>query len=374
MRRFGKRAYTHACTTRARWKRGVKHGMRRIAIAMTALLMTVLVLVPAAGSATPGPERLPVDDTKQFAGVKDPSLVTKAPGLAREVSRLNGTAVQPAAVGDTRFWLGLDDYNGEIYVKQYTLRGVGNNAEVWVASDEDDVSSGLEFPIGDCRNSDGLRTVITDAQVEYLIDEFDNNMYPRESALYSVPPPLDGMDAPLAEILGLPSDYYAGAGDRIVVLVDNFRDDNFYDTNNANTYSYIAGFYWSLYDYYFNRLTMNIDGWDWLHRTGDNPPNDPSTDPCTHAPSRPDLYEGVFAHEYQHLLENYRDSDEVSWVNEGLLDVCGAGHRLRGLVLRHQRRGVRGQRPVLHGVRDQTDGSEPLPVSGGSRELVDPLG
>jgi hypothetical protein len=291
--------------------------MRRIAITIAALLMTAMVLVPAIGSASPEPRRLPVDDVRDFKAPASPRLVRQAPGLAEEVERLAGRATAAAAVGDTRFWLGYDDFNGEIYVKEYTLRGIGDHAEVWVASDSDEVSSGLEFPAGDCRN-DGVRTVVTDEQVEYLLDEFDGNMYPIESELYSVPPPLDGMDAPLAEILGLPADYYAGDGDKIVVLVDNFRDDNFYDTDNANTYSYIAGFYWGLYDYYFNRLTMNIDGWDWLHRTGDDPPNEPSTDACTHAPARPNLYEGVFAHEYQHLLEAYQDWDEVSWVNEGL--------------------------------------------------------
>ena len=28
------------------------------------------------------------------------------------------------------------------------------------------------------------------------------------------------------------------------------------------------------------------------------------------------LYEGVFAHEYQHLLEYYENDAELSWVNE----------------------------------------------------------
>jgi hypothetical protein len=41
---------------------------------------------------------------------------------------------------------------------------------------------------------------------------------------------------------------------------------------------------------------------------------------CTSAPARPRLYEGVFAHEYQHLLEHYEDADEVNWINEGLSD------------------------------------------------------
>ena len=34
--------------------------------------------------------------------------------------------------------------------------------------------------------------------------------------------------------------------------------------------------------------------------------------------SRPYLYEGVFAHEYQHLLHDDYNSDEENWVNEGL--------------------------------------------------------
>ncbi len=51
-----------------------------------------------------------------------------------------------------------------------------------------------------------------------------------------------------------------------------------------------------------------------------NPPDDPSTDACASAPARPHLYEGVFAHEYQHLLESYEDPDEVNWINEGLSD------------------------------------------------------
>ncbi len=41
----------------------------------------------------------------------------------------------PAKVGATRTWLALNDVTGSIYLKNYTLRGVGNNIEVWVADD-----------------------------------------------------------------------------------------------------------------------------------------------------------------------------------------------------------------------------------------------
>ncbi len=119
---------------------------------------------------------------------------------------------------------------------------------------------------------------------------------------------------------GLPDDYYAGDGDKIVTLVSNVRDTNFYDTNNANRFTYIAGFFSSQINDFFDRNVMTIDAFDWVHRTGANPPDNPSTDACTSAPARPRLYEGVFAHEYQHLLESYEDPDEFNWINEGLSD------------------------------------------------------
>ena len=227
----------------------------------------------------------------------------------------------PGKIGDTKTWLALDDYRGVINLKNYTLRGVGTHAEVWVASDEDEISTGTDFPAGDCRN-DGVRNVITDDQVNYLIGEFDDNMYPIESDAFSVAPSLTGANAPLTKILDLPSGYYRGPGDRVVVLVDNVRDENFYDTNNQNSLPYIAGFYTSTFDFYFGRQTMTIDAFDWIHRTGANPPNAPSSDLCLNATARPFLYEGTFAHEYQHLLENYVDADEVSWVNEGVSDYA----------------------------------------------------
>ena len=108
----------------------------------------------------------------------------------------------------------------------------------------------------------------------------------------------------------------------IVVLIDNVRDDNFYDFNNTQGFSYIAGFFSSQLNTLFDRNIMTIDAFDWLHRTGANPPHEPVPgNNCTSAPARPFLYEGVFAHEYQHLLEFYADeSGESTWVNEGLSD------------------------------------------------------
>ena len=35
-----------------------------------------------------------------------------------------------------------------------------------------------------------------------------------------------------------------------------------------------------------------------------------------------ELYEGVIAHELEHLLHNYSDPGELSWVDEGLADFA----------------------------------------------------
>ncbi len=196
-----------------------------------------------------------------------------------------------------------------------------------MASEPDDgVSAGTDFPAGDCRN--GARTEITDDQVNSLIQEFDGNIYPKESDTFSVPPSRDG-SASSAGAIGLPDDYWSGSGDKIVTLVDNVRDGNFYDTNNANGFSYIAGFYSSGVDDFVDRLVMTIDAFDWIHRTGANPPHEPTTDLCTSAPARPFLYEGVFAHEYQHLLLNYVDTGRDDLDERGPVRLGPDAHRLR---------------------------------------------
>jgi hypothetical protein len=147
-----------------------------------------------------------------------------------------------------------------------------------------------------------------------MIGEFEGKMYPKETAFFGMPDYLDGSYAYLPSLLGLPSDYYYDETGRQVILVSNVRDDNYYDP----TYPiYIAGFYSPSFEVYFDRNTMTIDAYDWLHRTGANPPDDPPT-----YPARPYLYEGVFAHEYQHLLHDDYDSDEENFVNEGMADLA----------------------------------------------------
>ncbi|WBB47446.1 immune inhibitor A [Verrucosispora sp. WMMA2044] len=292
---------------------------RRFAgIAASAIVLPLLVIAqPTAASATPEAatvKPVPAPATGLASDVRELTrkdftfngqrLEAPTQYQPRTQARSKAVAADTPPVGTVRQWLALDDYQGIIYLKDYTLRGVGDNIEVWVAND-------TEFPEGDCRRQIPNSTVVTDEQVANLVNEFDTNMYPKSTAAFSTPPERDGSNAQIGGD-------FTGAGNRTVTLVDNVRDDNFYDFPAAP--SYIAGFHFSLFNELLDRNIMTVDAFDWAHRTGANPPNEPTDDLCTSRPARPQLYEGTFIHEWQHLAHYYTDPFETTWLNEGLSD------------------------------------------------------
>lgn len=270
------------------------------------------LLIPYGGaSAAPGTAAPAASDVTTPNDVReispDAKYSTKQLGRVGPQSRRSSLAAAATPeVGTQRQWLGLDDAQGILYRKDYTLRGVGEKIEVWVAND-------TAFLPEDCRNQVANTTTITDAQVARLISEFDGNMFPKETAAFSTPPDRDGSNA-------LISGDYSGDGDKTVALIDNVRDDNYYDFPAASTY--IAGFFSSQFNELLDRNVMTIDAYDWEHRTGENPVDAATADPCTSRPARPNLYEGTFAHEWQHLLHYYTDPFETNWINEGLSDFA----------------------------------------------------
>lgn len=253
-------------------------------------------------------------------------------------------------VGTEREWLALDDALGTpgteltsgYYEKNYRLAAVGDHIEVWVAVDDNasyDSDTGVyTLPFAaedDCRNvieyEGQTRVEVTPEQINQLVADFDLNIYPLETAALATPPDRDGSNAlyDLYDDLVFddrlserPDGYFVtgdDGGQRTVALIDNVRDDNYYTPPDVEQLSYIAGFFSSFFNAAFDRNVMTIDAYDWLHRTGENPPDHSSPDPCEGAAARPFLYEGVFAHEWQHLLQSYVGG-ESTWVNEGLSD------------------------------------------------------
>jgi hypothetical protein len=233
----------------------------------------------------------------------------KAAG-ADEVEALDATSTTPP-IGTVRTLVATNFVTGGLFGVSATLRGVGDKIEVWVQNNRN-------FPAGDCRNTNPVDLSITDGQIDQLITAFDEDMFPVESELFSTPPDRDGTNPQV----GLD---FTGDGDKILTLVMNIRDENYFDTNNANGLSYVVGYFSPGITDLMDRNVMTIDAFDWVHRTGENPPNDPVTgagQACESRPAFPFRMESTFAHEYQHLLENYASPGEVSWVNEGLSDYA----------------------------------------------------
>ena len=265
------------------------------AASLTAMPASAVSATPATASQARDVREVPLD--KKYSTAR----------LDMRQSRAGALAAAPTPpVGTVRSWLGLDDAQGILYRKDYTLRGVGDKIEVWVAND-------TAFPAGDCRAQIAGSTDVTDAQVARLVSEFDGNMYPKETAAFSTPPERDGTNAQL-------SGDYTGEGDNTVALIDNVRDDNYYTFPEAPTY--IAGFFSAQFNELLDRNVMTIDAFDWAHRSGDNPADEPTDDLCTSRPARANLYESTFAHEWQHLAHYYTDPFEGNWINEGLSDYA----------------------------------------------------
>lgn len=203
-------------------------------------------------------------------------------------------------VGIVKPWVVANNVTGQYGLKNFTLKGVGKYGEVWVANN-------LNYPEGDPRNDAGV-SIVTDEQVNYLLNEFDTNMYEQEVEFFGAPAERTGENS-LVD-----SELYADESGRVVILVDNILDENYYESNYP---SYIAGYFSSTISDFTDRNVMTIDSLDWANRTGPDA-------------KRPYMYEGTFAHEFQHLLHHDSDSAEESFINEGLADfaqfLVGYGH------------------------------------------------
>jgi hypothetical protein len=181
--------------------------------------------------------------------------------------------------GGTKYFL-----NRELKFKTFTLRSVGEHVEIWVAND-------LSFPKGDPRPT----PVVTQEQVNKLRDEFEKNIYPKATDFFGIPDPHDGSQSLLVELGYVPEGYYE-TSDKIIILVDNIKDDNYYHPDYP---FFVAGFFWQTLENYIDRNILTIDTNNWAER----------------------LESTFFAttiHELQHLIHADNDPGEETWINEGM--------------------------------------------------------
>lgn len=208
---------------------------------------------------------------------------------------------EPAEVGDGFVFTVSDDGLGVDYDEDFVVVLEGANSLILITLDAY-ISFDGEFyhfanPIGD-DSEPWLRSedLLSHADLEYMLDQFDNNIYPTDTSIFGFPLPR------------------GEEGHKVWTLIFNIRDDAYY---NPDAESYIAGYFSSSESTENNKNIMHIDTYDWENRVGPDA-------------ARPYLYEGTFAHEFQHMIHNDQDSDEPSWVDEACAEMamymCGYGH------------------------------------------------
>lgn len=277
---------------------------RRLVLVGVVALITAMLALPAS-AASPHNGNSAKNKTPLIAREPAPELrnhVPKqlSPAEAEAVVAATETEASACFGDDTTLTLTIGGYDPDnpltqdvVFWRETNTDDAGNSATLWVAWDFLTTAYGRE-------------DVITCDQLDYLQSKMN-----------------DIVDTDV-EYFGTYEERPAG-NQNIDVLIYNIVDESYFDEDFG---SYIAGFFSSGFQETEDRNIIFIDSYDWGNRIG---PND--------SPWRPDdgddndrefLYEGTVAHELQHLIHHDHDSDEESWVDEGLADLAqlvnGFGH------------------------------------------------
>src|SRR5574338_1088355 len=172
--------------------------MKRKLLAVLSILV-IVGMMPGSALAAPKPINYsPVD-----AGPRIREMPA-TPEMISPVSQTDLAGEQVAAeaavnasstdcITGSKIFLILNDYLGRYQATYFNLMGDSPNSQVWVQAN-------LAWPIGDPR----AKPEITCDQVSYMMGQFDNNMYPTETSFFGMPDFLDGTNAYLPSLLGLP--------------------------------------------------------------------------------------------------------------------------------------------------------------------------
>ncbi|MGD8402483.1 MAG: immune inhibitor A [Anaerolineales bacterium] len=247
---------------------------------------------PRNAMAPAGPD--PMDLSVEMLGEDEIAIRKYAAQVGSAVASNVSPSGLPATVGDEITVTVSDNGLGVDYDETFVVVLDGTHGIILITKDAYDSFDGTYYHFANPNGDDStpfLRTedLLTPGQLSYLLDEFDNNIYPTDTSIFG---------EPLAR---------GAEGQKTWILIFNIRDEAYYDPGVT---SYIAGYFSASESTENNKNIMHIDTYDWANRTGPDA-------------ASPYLYEGVFAHEFEHLIHFDVDPDEPSWVDEGLADLAG---------------------------------------------------
>lgn len=296
--------------------------MIAMVIVFTMISGALLVMVPQAGESSvtselPYADQIPIyaDENMRNRGVEE--LSTEFIDLGKMSPLVDNDPINTTRdfLASGLLWSDLrGDFVDAFYFEEMMKRGEGNHCEVWVATD-------LAFNTTDDPRND--RVNITDDMVQYIMEEFDENIYPVMTDTFMDAPGLNGSDPYMPNwqyvfgndsltkdnITDYPGLFQTNDTGKLMIMIFNIKDESFYDPDWEG--GYVAGYYWSTIRWMYDRNVMHIDCWDWANRTGEQS-DIPDSGHYSY------VYESTVAHEYQHLLHYEMDGAEESWINEGL--------------------------------------------------------
>ena len=230
-------------------------------------------------------------------------------------SAAGGTYYQPF----TRAYAGETDEGTPVYI--YVPQGtpLDGSAPTGVHSMDPSFDHNPDDEFEPCADASAGDFTLTQAEIDYLGAQLSDQIVHVDEEHFGL---MDAAD---------PAD---PSSDSLVTLVYNVQDENYYD---CEVTTYTAGYF---APEFMDSLGMNVitlDSFDWANRVGEDPSDAPWSDGDA-ANDRPELYEGVIAHELEHLLMNYSDPGELSWVDEGLADMAAFlnGYDMTGSHLTYQ--------------------------------------
>ena len=238
-----------------------------------------------------GPEA--IDATPEMLGEDELAMRKRAAEVGAAVATGASLIGDPATIGE-EFVITVSDFVYGDYDETFEVIMDGTHGIILLAYESYDIDTD-EYVFANPNNIWRDEDRISTAQLTYLLDEFDDIIYPTDTGYF-------GDLIPRGD-----------EGQKVWILIHNIQDESFYEDYEY----YVAGYFSSAENAANNKNMFHIDSYDWHERIGPDG-------------ARPYLYEGVFAHEFEHMIHFDQDPDEPSWVDEGLADLagylCGYGH------------------------------------------------
>jgi len=247
-------------------------------------------------------DRMPIDATPEMIGEKEVAMRKSAAEIGAAAATKASLLGNPAIIGE-ELVINVGDFVEGNYNETFVVLLDGTHGIICIEKaaydNYDETTDEYVFPnpSGVWRDEDRIST----AMLEYMLNEFDTNIYPTDTAIFGEPLPR------------------GEEGQKVWILIHNIRDESYYPTppGEDDPESYVAGYFSSAEDAENNKNMFHMDTYDWQNRIGPDS-------------ARPFVYEGTFAHEFQHLIHFDQDPDEPSWVDEACADMamylCGYGH------------------------------------------------